>query len=121
MLRLERVIDTGWLTHASFTPTAPHRVMQRRLAIGALVLLLIGAGYGLFGDLFLQARDVAALRAERESLTARIERLQTELAVESAKRSELERNAAALNGQVAELKSQVAFLKARKAPARSAE
>lgn len=112
------VIDTDWLTHARFVPTAPLRVRQRWLAVGA-VLLLIGAGYGFFGDLFMKARDVAALREARESLAAEVERLQTELAVENATRQELERHSEELNARVAELDGQVKFLKARRAPARA--
>lgn len=75
------------------------------------------AGYGYFGDLFMKARDVAALREQRESLVAEVERLETQLALESATRQELERHAAELNAQVAKLDGQVKFLKSRKAPA----
>lgn len=91
------------------------------LIAGVLLLLLVGAGHGFVADLFMKARDVAVLQAERESLAAQVERLQTELAVESATRRELEQNAAVLNAQVAELSGQVEFLKARRAPANSAE
>jgi chromosome segregation ATPase len=71
--------------------------------------------------LYATARDLAALREERESLAAEVERLRTELAVESATRLELERQAAELNAQVAELNGQVKFLTARRAPGKSAE
>jgi hypothetical protein len=93
-----------------------------QVAVGALLLaLVIGAGHGFLGDLFTKARDLAALRRERESLTASVERLRTELAVERAKRRELERHAIDLNAQVAELNGQVEFLRARKTIAKSAD
>jgi phage shock protein A len=61
------------------------------------------------------------LREERGLLAAEVERLRTELAVESATRIELERQAAELNAQLAELNGQVKFLMARRAPGKSAE
>ena len=86
-----------------------------------MLLLLVAGGYGFAGDLYVTARDLAALREERELLAAEVERLQTELAVGSATRLELERQAAELNVQVAELNGQVKFLMARRAPGQSAE
>ncbi|HEY7741395.1 MAG TPA: hypothetical protein VIB01_12350 [Steroidobacteraceae bacterium] len=85
------------------------------------LLLLILAGHGILGDLFSTARDRIALRKERDQLAATVERLQTELAVERAKRLELERHAADLNAQVAELNGQVEFLRARRPLAKSAD
>jgi phage shock protein A len=85
------------------------------------LLLLVAGGYGFAGDLFVKARDLAALREERELLAAEVERLQTELAMERATRLELERQAAELNAQVAELNGQVKFLMARRASGKSAE
>jgi phage shock protein A len=85
------------------------------------LLLLIAGGYGFAGDLFVTARDLVALRKERNFLTADVERLKTELAVERATRLELERQAAELNAQVAELNGQVKFLLARRAAGKSAE
>ncbi len=79
-----------------------------------MALLLFVAGvYGYGGNLYATARDLAALRKEREFLAAEVERLQTELAVESATRLELERQAAELNSQVAELNGHVKFLMGR--------
>lgn len=54
-------------------------------------------------------------------LAADVERLRTELALESATGDELERHAAELNARVAELNGQVEFLKARRAPAKIAD
>lgn len=54
-------------------------------------------------------------------LAADVERLRTELALETATRDELERHAAELNARVAELDGQVAFLKDRRAPGKNAE
>jgi len=116
------VIDTNWLTHARFQVTAPK--LDRRqwlMAGGAILLLLVAAGHGFAGDLYLSARDLAALRRERALLAADVERLRTELALENATREELERHAAELNARVAELNGQVEFLRARKTPGRSAE
>lgn len=87
----------------------------------ALLLLLIGAAYGFGRDWFVTARDLVGLRTEREALGDRVEGLKTELAVERAKRLELERQAAELNAQVAELNGQVEFLRARRAPDTGAE
>lgn len=59
-------------------------------------------------------QDVTTLRDERDSLAVRIERLQTEVALERATRRELEQQAAVLNAEVAELEGQVEFLKTRR-------
>lgn len=81
-----------------------------------MTVLLLVAGGGMFAeDVYLTARDLATLRSDRQRLTAEVERLETELAVETAKRLELERQAADLNVQVAELDGQVRFLLARRA------
>lgn len=80
------------------------------------LLLLVAGGYGFAGDLYVRARDLAALREERELLAAEVERLKMKLAVESATRLQLEKQAAELNAQVAELNGQVKFLMVRKAP-----
>ncbi len=85
------------------------------------MLLLVAGGHGFAGKLYVTARDLAALREERELLAAEVERLQAELAVEGATRLELERQAAELNAQVAELNGQVKFLMTRRAPGKSAE
>ena len=118
-----RVIDTNWLTHAKFEPTAPHRGARRRRYVvgGALLLLLAAAVHGFAGDLFFAARDLAASRQERDLLAAEIERLRTELAVERATRAELERHAAGSNAEVAELNRQVEFLTARRASGKNAD
>lgn len=86
-----------------------------------MLLALAVASQGFLGELFTTAHDRAALRQERGELAARVERLQTELAVERAKRRELERHAADLNAQVAELNGQVEFLKVRRPLAKSAD
>jgi len=80
------------------------------------LLLLVAGGYRFAGDVYSSARDLVALREERELLAAEVERLTMKLAVESATRVELEQQAAELNAQVAELNGQVKFLMARKAP-----
>lgn len=119
---MHRFVETARLTHVSFKPTSPDLNRRRRqLAAGALLLLLLAAGYGFAGDLFLSARDIAELRSERDRLAADAERLRTELAVERAKRVEVERHSEDLNAQVAELNGQVAFLKTRKVSAKSAD
>lgn len=98
------------------------REQRRRLFVGALVVaLVIGAGHGVIRDLFASASEHAALRKERETLAATVERLRMQLAVESAKRLEVERHAADLNAQVEELNGQVTFLRARKTLAKTAD
>jgi phage shock protein A len=85
------------------------------------LLLLIAGGYGFGGDFYVAAREVAAMREEKELLAAEFERLKTELALQSATRRELERHAAELNARVAELNGQVEFLRARRTPGKSVE
>ena len=85
------------------------------------MLLVVVAGRGFAGDFYVAVRDLAALREERALLAAEVERLRTELAVESATRRELEQQAAESNARVAELNGQVEFLRARRAPGKSAE
>jgi hypothetical protein len=80
------------------------------------LLLLVAGGYGFAADLYVGARDLVALREDRELLAAEVERLKMKLAVESATRLQLEKQAAELNAQVAELNGQVKFLMVRKAP-----
>ena len=84
-------------------------------------MLLLAGGSGFASDFYVTVRDLATLRGERKSLAAEVERLQTELAMETATRLELERQAAELNTQVVELKGQMEFLRARRAPGQSAE
>lgn len=86
-----------------------------------LLLLVVLAGHDFAADLFTPARDLAALRDERALLAAEVERLRTELALETATRRELERHAAESNARVAELNGQVEFLRARRAPGKSTE
>lgn len=110
-----RAVDTRWLTHASFEPIARQQDRQRRLLAGVAVLLLLAAtGSGLFGDLLVNPLDLAAARKQQAVMTAEVERLRTQLAVERATRADLEQNAAALNTQVVELTRQVEFLTARR-------
>jgi hypothetical protein len=85
------------------------------------LLLAVLAGHDFAADLFAPARDLAALRDERALLVAEVERLRTELALETATRRELERHAAESNAKVAELNGQVEFLQARRAPGKSTE
>jgi hypothetical protein len=117
-----RAIDTNWLTRASFKPAAPHRHRRRwQIAAVVLLLLVVVAGHGFAGDFYVAVRDLAALREERTLLAAEVERLRTELAVESATRRELERQAAESNARVAELDGQVQFLRALRTPGKSAQ
>jgi chromosome segregation ATPase len=84
-------------------------------------MLFVAGVYGYRGNLYATARDLAALRKEREFLAAEVERLQTVLAVETATRRELERQAAELNSQVAELNGHVKFLMVRGAAGKGAQ
>jgi len=79
-----------------------------------LLLLLVAAWQAFVGHLFVTSRDLRAAQEEQARLVAEVERLRTELALETATRDELESQAAALNARVAELDRQVAFLTSRK-------
>lgn len=118
-----RATDTFWLTHASFEPAAPNWRRQRWRLAGAAVglLLLLTAGRGLIGEMFVTAGDLAEARKEQAFLAAEVERLHTRLAVEGTTRSQLEQHAAELNTQVEELSRQVQFLTARTATAPRAQ
>ncbi|MEX2150920.1 MAG: hypothetical protein WD793_11955 [Steroidobacteraceae bacterium] len=85
------------------------------------VLFVVLAGHGFAGDFYMAVRDLAALREERTLLAAEVERLQTELAIASATRRELEQQAAESNARVAGLNGQVQFLRALRTPGKSAE
>lgn len=108
--------DTRWLTHARFEPAALDPGRQRRWLGGGLVVLLVLllAGRGFVGDLFGTARDLAAARQAQAELTAEVERLTMQLAVETATRGEVEQQAAALDLQVEELTRQLEFLTTRR-------
>ena len=117
-----RAIDTKWLTRASFKPAAPHRYRRQwQIAVGVLLLLVVVAGRGFAGDFYVAVRDLAALREERALLAAEVERLRTELAIESATRRELEEQAAESNARVVELNGQVQFLRALRTSGKSAD
>lgn len=73
------------------------------------------------GELFVTSRGLRAAQAEQAKLAAEVERLRTELAMETATREELESQAAALNARVAELDRQVEFLISRKGSAPAAK
>jgi hypothetical protein len=106
-----RVVDTHWLTHASLEPglRQPRRLQWPGAGLLAVGLLLVAVVAVVMGN----AADGPAAQARAQALQAEVERLRTELAVEHATRDELERQAVALNGQVAELSRQVQFLSAR--------
>jgi cell division protein FtsB len=106
-----RAIDTHWLTHASLEPGLKQPRWLRWPGVGllALCLLLVAVAALVMGS----AADGTAAQLRQQALQAEVERLRTELAVEHATRSELERQAAGLNDQVAELSRQVQFLSAR--------
>ena len=113
-----RVIDTRWLTQASFELVAwPWGWSRWRLAVVALMLLLVVVvGRGIFGGPIATTMELSTAHEQQARLVAEVERLGTQLAVERATRSEIEQHAAELSAQVAELDRQVEFLTARKAP-----
>jgi septal ring factor EnvC (AmiA/AmiB activator) len=109
-----RVVDTHWLTHASLEPRLrqPRWLQWPGIALLALCLLLVTSGV-VMGKALVGVADTAAGQQRQQALQAEVERLRTELAVEHATRDEVERQAAGLNDQVAELTRQVQFLAAR--------
>jgi uncharacterized small protein (DUF1192 family) len=83
-------------------------VLALLLAVsGTLVLRLFAGG----GTSTLHLRD---LEARNAALDAELARLRTELAMERATRSSLDRQVATLNERLAELRSQVDFLDAQR-------
>ena len=74
---------------------------------GTLALRLFAGG----GTSTLQLRD---LEARNAALDAELARLRTELAMERATRSSLDRQVATLNERIAELRSQIDFLNAQR-------
>jgi uncharacterized small protein (DUF1192 family) len=74
---------------------------------GMLALRLLAGG----GTSTLHLRD---LEARNAALDAELARLRTELAMERATRSSLDRQVAALNERIAELRSQIDFLNAQR-------
>jgi len=106
-----RAIDTYRLTHASLEPglRQPRWLQWPGVGLLAFCLLIVAVGTTVLGN----TADNRATRARQQALQAEVERLRTELAVEHATRDEVERQAARLNDQVAELSRQVQFLSAR--------
>ena len=83
-------------------------VLALLLAVsGTLVLRLFAGG----GTSTLHLRD---LEARNAALDAELARLRTELAMERATRSSLDRQVVTLNARVAELRSQIDFLDAQR-------
>jgi uncharacterized small protein (DUF1192 family) len=77
------------------------------LALSATLSLRLYTGGGT------STLDVRDLEARNAALEAELARLRTEFAMERATRSSLDRQAAALNERVAELRSQIDFLNAQ--------
>ena len=95
---------------------ASTRRLRTGFTVTAMILLLALSGtlaLRLFagdGTSTLHLRD---LEARNAALDAQLARLRTELAMERATRSSLDRQVATLNERIAELRSQIDFLKAQ--------
>jgi uncharacterized small protein (DUF1192 family) len=93
------------------------RRLRSRLTFTVLVVLLALSGtlalrlFSVGGTPALHLRDVEARNA---ALDAELARLRTELAMERATRSSLDRQVATLNERIAELRSQIDFLNAQR-------
>lgn len=107
--------DTQWLTRASFEPTAGRRLRKRLLlAIAGLAVLIVGAvRSGVFDDQLMAPLRLIEARRENASLSAGIEQVRMELAMERATRSDLQRQAEELSVRVAELTQQLQFVTSR--------
>ena len=96
---------------------ASTRRLRTGFTVTAMILLLALSGtlaLRLFagdGTSTLHLRD---LEGRNAALDAQLARLRTELAMERATRSSLDRQVATLNERIAELRSQIDFLKAQR-------
>ena len=96
---------------------ASTRRLRTGLIVTALVVLLALSGalaLRLFTGDGTPTPDSHDLEARNAALDAELARLRTELAMERATRSSLDRQVATLNERIAELRSQIDFLKAQR-------
>ena len=115
---MKSVSDTG--TTRCLSSVSLEFASTRRLRTGfhvALLAMLLALsatlGLRLYAGGGTSTLDVRDLEARNAALEAELARLRTEFAMERATRSSLDRQAAALNERVAELRSQVDFLNAQ--------
>jgi uncharacterized small protein (DUF1192 family) len=90
------------------------RRLRTAFSVTLLVMLLALSGtlaLRLFGGT--SALHLRDLEARNAALDAELARLRTDLAMERATRSSLDRQAAALNERIADLRSQIDFLNAQ--------
>jgi uncharacterized small protein (DUF1192 family) len=95
---------------------ASTRRLRTGFHVALLVMLLALSGtlaLRLYSDGGTSTLHVRDLEARNAALDAELARLRTELAMERATRSSLDRQAAALNERIAELRSQIDLLNAQ--------
>jgi uncharacterized small protein (DUF1192 family) len=93
------------------------RRLRTGLHVTVLVVLLALSGMlalRLYTDGGTPTQQVRDLEARNAALKAEVARLRTELAMERATRSSLDRQVAALNERIAEQRSQIDFLNAQR-------
>ena len=107
--------STRQLTSAPLELVSDHRarVLMRATLVAVLVALATAAGLRLYADGagVLAGRD--QLRQENSGLQADVARLESELELERATRAALDAQVAELNGRIAELDRELAFVRAQ--------
>ena len=107
--------STRELTSAPLELVSDHRarVLMRATLVAVLVALAAAAGLRLYagGADVLAGRD--QLRQENSALHADVARLEAELELERATRAALDAQVAELNGRIADLDRELAFVRAQ--------
>lgn len=107
--------STRELTSAPLELVSDHRarVLMRATLVAVLVALAAAAGLRLYagGADVLAGRD--QLRQENSALQADVARLEAELELERATRAALDAQVAGLNGRIADLDRELAFVRAQ--------
>lgn len=107
--------DTRRLASARFevVSDARARSLMRAALVGVLCVVALAAGLRLLADGAAVVKQRARLQQENSALRAEVARLEAELELERATHAGLDTQVGELNGQVAELERQLAFVKAQ--------
>jgi septal ring factor EnvC (AmiA/AmiB activator) len=107
--------DTRRLASARFEVVSDARArgFMRAALIGVLLVVALVAGLRLLADGTAVANERARLQHENSALRVEVARLEAELELERATHAGLDAQVGELNGQVAELERQLAFVRAQ--------